>query len=183
MTSNHQIGPVLPGVARPSTARIGAWTGAGLLTGGCLGGLYGLVAGLATGPYLAGFAIAAGMTIGLILGSVTGFLIGLAQVLVRRHPSIPVPLIAVTVTELVLLAPQILSIRAGWHVAALSTGFPSVISLGTAAVLALCLPPGRRPLRRPRTRGDVRSYGATGLRLRAYQRRRLTGSGPRRRPC
>jgi hypothetical protein len=180
MTSKHQIGPVLPGVARPSTARIGPWTGAGLITGGCLGGLYGLVVELATGPYLAGFAIAAGTTIGLVLGSVTGFLIGLAQVLVRRHPAIPVPLIAVTVTELVLLAPQILSIRAGWHLAAVITGLPSVLSLGTALVLAWRLPRG---MRRPRTRRDGRSYGATGLRLRAYQRRRLTGSGPRRRPC
>jgi ABC-type dipeptide/oligopeptide/nickel transport system permease subunit len=176
MTGAQQIGPILPHTGRPSTARIGPWTSAGLITGGCLGCVYGIAVGLATGLNAGGFAIPIGTAVGLILGSVIGFLIGLTQIVVRHHAAIPGPVIAVAVTELILLPPQILSVRLGWHQATLTTGLPSAFILVTTVVLAWYLPQAGRRLRRTDClRGGDSPYGATGLRLRAYRRRWLAG--------
>lgn len=178
-TSKHHIGSVLPRTDG-GEARVGPWAGAGLLAGGCLGCGYGFLAGfLVDGPEGATWGFFIGGVIGLIAGPLIGFLIGLAQVLLRRT-AIPPPLIAVVVTETVLLPPQLLA--AGFQPqlgAAIFIYIPTILGVGAAAALGFRLPPARRPIRggkpdrgTPQTPGSTQPFGATGLRLRALPRRR-----------
>lgn len=172
------MGGLIPGTGR-GQARVGPWAGAGLLAGGCLGCGYGLLVGVAGGFTAAIYGAVFGATIGLIAGPLTGLLIGLAQVLLRRT-AIPGPVIAVAVTEFILLPPQILAARAGWWpVTAVFIYIPSVLGIGAAAALGFLLPPAKLPLRRhakpdpdtPRSHGGAQPSGATGLRLRVSRRR------------
>ncbi len=181
-TSRHHIGSLIP-PAGHGPARVWPWAAAGLLAGPCLGCGYGLLAGLMAG-LMAGIAGAAwgfviGGAIGLIGGSLTGLLIGLAQVLLRRT-AIPTPAIAVAVTEMFLLPPQLLAAgHSGQPGAAIFIYIPSVLGIGTAAALGFLLPPAKRPLRGPRDPDpgtpqpprNTQPFGATGLRLRAYGHR------------
>lgn len=173
-TGRHHIGRLIAETGRRRT-RIGWWAAIGLLAGMFLGFGYGLVAGMAAGGIGGGIIGAVfGFMIGLIIGPLIGFLIGLAQVLLRRT-AIPDPLIAVAVTELILLPPQLLVARAGWQLgAAVFVYIPSALGVGTAAALGFRLSPAKRPLRRRgepgpdvlRSPGGTQPFGATGLRLR-----------------
>jgi hypothetical protein len=176
-TSRHHIGSLIPRTSR-GQARVGPWAGAGLLAGGCLGCGYGILVGLTGGIALATLGFVIGGTIGLIAGPLIGLLIGLAQVLLRRT-AIPVPVIAVAVTELVLLPPQLLTASIGWQTAGIFIYIPSALGIGTAAALGFVLPPAKRPVRSrgkppsgmPHSPGNTQPFGNTGLRLRAYRRR------------
>lgn len=171
-TSRHQIGSLTPETGRlvpdtrrlvPETgrgqARIGPWAGAGLLAGGCLGGGYGFAVGLIAGfgPALGGVVF--GSLIGFVAGALIGFLIGVAQVLLRQTP-IPGPVVAVAVTELVLLPLQVLAVGGSWQAGpALLIYIPSGLGIATAAVLGSRLPPAKRPLRCRGKRADgLRGY-------------------------
>lgn len=188
-TGRHHIGRLIAETGRGRT-RIGMWAACGLMAGCCLGFGYGLVAGMAIGGIGGGISGAVfGFLIGLIIGPLIGFLIGLGQVLLRRT-AIPDPLIAVAVTELILLPPQLLAARVGWHqYTAVLVYIPSALGVGTAAALGFRLSPTERSLRRPEpgpelpgSPGDTQPFGATGLRLRAYRPGRSRGvPGVRRR--
>ncbi|MBV9447715.1 MAG: hypothetical protein JO345_17665 [Streptosporangiaceae bacterium] len=181
-TRKHHIGSLIPQAGHGGPARVGPWAVVGLLAGPCLGCGYGLLAGLTAGIASAAFGFVIGGGIGLIGGPLTGLLIGLAQVLLRRT-AIPTPVIAVAVTEMVLLPPQFLAAAHGSPLeAALFVYIPSVLSIGTAAALGFLLPSAKRPRRRresypgtPQTPRNTQPFGVTGLRLRAY------GHRPRRR--
>jgi hypothetical protein len=184
--SRHHIGRLIPQTSRliPENGRlvrqtgrgrvwVGRWTLAGLLAGGCLGGGYGFLVGLISGiaSGAPGFGLGFGCVFGVIAGAFTGLLIGLVQVLLRRI-LIPIPVIPVAVTEILLLPLQLVAARVGWQPAAVFIYIPSVLAVGTAALLGFRLPPASRPLRAPDpdvpSRGHTQPFGATGLRLRAY---------------
>lgn len=141
-------------VSAPGLSPVGQWTCAGLLWGGALGGGYGFLlaagVGLASGSPLGGLTVGLlaaliGGIIGLMAGSLIGFLIGLAQLLLRRT-AIPVPAIAVMVTELILLPLQLLAARDNWQAGpAVFIYLPSMLGLGAATVLGGRLPPAKRP--------------------------------------
>jgi hypothetical protein len=179
-TSKHHIASLIPETGH-RRARIGPWAGAGLLAGGCLGCGYGFLVVLTGGAVIAACGAAAGGIIGLIAGPLIGFLIGLAQVLLRRT-AIPAPVIAVAVTEFILLPLQLLAAGTSWPPGAgvVFIDIPSALGIAAAAALGFLLPPATRPLRRrgepdtalPRPPGNSQQFGVTGLRLRAYRRRR-----------
>lgn len=176
--SRHHIGSLIPQFGH-GPARVWPWAAAGLLAGPCLGCGYGLLAGLTAGIVGGALGFVIGGAIGLIGGSLTGLLIGLAQVLLRRT-AIPTPAIAVAVTEMVLLPPQLLAAGHGWQPeAVIFVYIPSVLGIGTAAALGFLLPPAKRPLCRrpepdpcpPQTPSNTQPFGTTGLRPRAHRHR------------
>jgi hypothetical protein len=188
--SKHHIGSLIPETGR-GQALVGPWAGAGLLAGGCLGGGYGFLAGLTYGFAVATCGVAIGGTIGLIAGPLIGLLIGLAQVPLRRT-AIPAPVIAVAVTEFILLPPQLLAADTGWQAeTAVFIYIPSALGIVTAAALGFLLPPAKRPLRRrgkpdpglPHPPDSTQPFGATGLRLRACRQRRYRRTGRLARPA
>jgi len=140
-SSRHQIGSSIPQDGR-GQGQVGPWTGAGLLGGGCLGCGYGFLVGLTAGidGAISGFVV--GGAIGLIAGPLTGFLIGLAQVLLRRT-AIPAPVTAAAVTEFMLLPPQILAAGIGRLTAEVFIYIPSALAIGTATALGFLLPPAK----------------------------------------
>jgi hypothetical protein len=179
-TSGHHIGSLIPAAAR-SPDIIRQWAVAGLLAGGCLGGGYAFLVSLAL-LFLLGVASALIWLIGLVIGGIAGLLIGtligVAQALLRQT-RVPAPVIAEVVTELTLLPLQLMV--AGKGLTLLPVIFvyaPSVLGVSIAAGLGSRLPPrkntlhgtGGLALHAGEPTSNSQPSGATGLRLRAYQR-------------